>query len=359
MPRVLGIDPGTLSFDICGLEHGDPFLNASVPTSDVARRPEKLLGILQGALPVDLIAGPSGYGLPFVPIESVGERELRLLCLAEPGQGGRVGGLRTFVRLLREARLPVVFTPGVLHLSTVARHRKANRIDLGTADKVCVAAMAVLDQSRHLGIPYRETAFVLAEMGGAFTAVLSVEKGRIVSGQGGSSGPLGYLGGGALDGEVASLLGGPLKDAVFSGGAAFVAGDPDAAPEALAARRDEAAGLAKDAFVESLVKAVAAELAVVPGSREIVLSGRLSRIPGFREPVTAALSRFAPVRAITTPGDPKEAALGAALIADGLAGGRYAELVDAMGLRGAAGTVLDHLYLKGADAVREWALSES
>jgi len=46
---------------------------------------------------------------------------------------------------------------------------------------------------------------------------------------------------------------------------------------------------------------------------------------------------------------------GAALIADGLAGGRHAELVDAMRLREARGTVLDHLYLGGADAVRRWA----
>jgi predicted butyrate kinase (DUF1464 family) len=357
MPRVVGIDPGTVSFDILGLQDGETFLERSVPTPEVGRRPEMLLGVLQAALPLDLIAGPSGYGLPLVPIEAVGERELKLLCLAQPGDESPIGGLRTLIRLLREARLPVIFTPGVIHLPTVPAHRKVNRVDLGTADKVCAVAAAIEEQRRQLGVPYAETSFVLAELGGAFTAVLSVEGGRIVGGQGGSSGPLGYLACGALDGEVACLLGGVSKETVFSGGVAYVAGDPDAAPEAFALRQDEASRLAREAFVESLVRAVAGELALVASSREILLSGRLSRIPGFREPVVAALSRWGSVRCLDVGTQVKEAARGAALIADGLAGGRYRELVEVMRLRDARGTVLDQLYLTGADEVRGWALS--
>ena len=298
MPRVVGIDPGTVSFDILGLQDGDVFLERSVPTSEVARRPETLLAVLQAALPLDLIAGPSGYGLPLVPIEAVGERELNLLCLAQPGEGSPIGGLRTLVRLLREARLPVVFTPGVIHLPTVPAHRKVNRVDLGTADKVCAAAAAIEEQGRRLDIPYAETSFVLAELGGAFTAVLSVEGGRIVGGQGGSSGPLGYLACGALDGEVACLLGGVRKETVFSGGVAFVAGSPEATPEALAvaAGRGLAAGEGglRRGPRESGGRGAGGRLP----PREILLSGRLSRIPGFREPVVAALSRLGPVRCL-------------------------------------------------------------
>ena len=48
----------------------------------------------------------------------------------------------------------------------------------------------------------------------------------------------------------------------------------------------------------------------------------------------------------------KEAAQGAALIADGLAGGTHRDVVDAMRLRESRGSVLDHLYLAGADEVR-------
>jgi predicted butyrate kinase (DUF1464 family) len=358
MPRVLGIDPGTLSFDLCGLADGEVFFEASLPSVEVAARPELLLERLSQALPLDLVAGPSGYGLPLVPIAAVGERELRLVCLAEAGSGAGTLGLRRLLRLLRESGLPVVLTPGVHHLPSVPLRRKLNRVDLGTADKVCCAALGIEDQAERLGIPRRETAFVLVELGGAFTAVLSVAQGRIVSGQGGSSGPLGYLAAGAMDAELAVLLRDVGKALVFSGGAAYVAGDPALEPEALARSQDAAACLAREALVESVFKTVAGELAIVPQAREVLLSGRLSRIPGFREPLAQALAGLAPVRDLAA-GATKHAARGAALVADGLLGGRHRELVDALGLREARGTVLDHVYLKGADAVRRWAESGS
>jgi predicted butyrate kinase (DUF1464 family) len=216
--------------------------------------------------------------------------------------------------------------------------------------------VAVADQARRLGIAYRDTSFVLAELGGAFTAVLSVARGEVVSGQGGSSGPLGYLACGAMDGELACLLGTLTKATVFSGGAAFVAGQPDAAPEVLATRPDGARRVALDAFCEGLVKAVAGELAAAPGAAEILLSGRLARLPGFHEPVAAALGGLRPVRRLACDDTVKEAARGAAMIADGLCGGPYRDLVATLRLREAHGTALDRIYVTGADEVRGWAL---
>lgn len=356
MPRVVGIDPGTYSFDLCGLAGDDIFLESSVPSALVAERPAVLVEALLAAGPLDLIAGPSGYGLPCLSLQAVGERELRLMLLGAPGEPRAVGGIRGLVRHLREERLPVVFLPGVVHLPTVPRHRKINRVDMGTADKVCAAAFAIDDQARREGLRCHETALVLVELGGAFTAVLSVSEGRIVSGQGGSSGPIGYLAAGALDGETAFLLGQVTKETVFSGGAAHVAGAPEATPEALFARDDEPVRVAFDAFVEGVTRAVAAEVAATPGPREIVLSGRLARLPAVREALTRALLGFAPVRTLPV-GTTKEAARGAALIADGLAGGRRSGLVDAMRLREASGTALDHLFLAGAARARAWVAS--
>jgi predicted butyrate kinase (DUF1464 family) len=55
------------------------------------------------------------------------------------------------------------------------------------------------------------------------------------------------------------------------------------------------------------------------------------------------------------PGAVKEAARGAAILADGLAGGACVELVETLRLREASGTSLDHLHLAGSEAVRTWA----
>ncbi len=361
MPRVLGVDPGTLSLDLCGLADDGVFLDAVIPTGGALA--DAALAAIAGAGPLDLIVGPSGYGLPLLPIDQVGEPELRLAFLPDPGRGDRsdrgeggrgIDGLRALVRRLAAARLPVVFPPGVLHLPTVPVQRKANRIDLGTADKVCAAALAILDQATRLGTAPGDTAFILVELGGAFTAVLAVSGGAIVDGCGGSSGAPGYLGSGALDGEVACLLGQVGKGVVFSGGAAWLAGAPDEAPERLAERSDAGAQAARAALVEGVLRTVAGELALVPEAREILLSGRLARVPAWRSALERALAALGrPVRAVTPlAARTKEAAQGAAIVANGLAGGRHAAIVEAMRLREAAGTVLDHLYVDGAAARR-------
>lgn len=354
MARVIGIDPGSLSFDICGLDDGEVFLDTSLPTEEVARSPGRLVECLTGALPLDLVAGPSGYGLPLVPIDRLSERDIFLAYLprdAHDEQG--IGGLRRVIAALRQARLPVVLTPGVIHLPTVPAHRKANRIDMGTADKVCAAALAIDDQARRYALDYDATSCLLVELGGAFSAVLAVDGGRIIDGQGGSSGPMGHRAVGALDGELAYLLGRVTKSVIFSGGAASLAGSPDSSPEELASRSDPAAREARDAFEEAVLKAVAAEHALVPHAREILLSGRLSRLDGLVSRLQASLSAFAPVRRLSGFAEvAKQAAQGAALLADGLVGGNRRRLVESMQIRGASGTVLDHLFVSGAERLR-------
>jgi predicted butyrate kinase (DUF1464 family) len=65
------------------------------------------------------------------------------------------------------------------------------------------------------------------------------------------------------------------------------------------------------------------------------------------------LAAVAPVRVVAGPGvHAKAAAQGAAVLADGLAGGRYAALVERLGVRDAGGSALDHLRVHGAERVR-------
>lgn len=358
MPRVVGVDPGTQSFDLCGLAGGQVFLEASIGVDDARRAPAALVDRLEAALPLDLIAAPSGYGLPLVPVAALDQTQLDLAVLVRPedrDQPERVGGLRAMVELMRARRLPAILLPGVVHLDTVPAHRKVNRVDMGTADKLCVAALGIWDQGRRLRLPPEETAFVLLELGGFFTAALAVEHGRIVDGIGGSAGGLGYRALGTLDGEVAYALGRVRKSTLFTGGAAFVAGAPELPPEELAARavHDPRARVAWDALIEGAVKLVAALRVAAPGAREVLLSGRVGRVPAVAEALGQRFAGALPVRPIdgfTT--HVKEAAQGAALIADGLAGGRHRNVVEAMRLRESRGSVLDHLYMAGGDEVR-------
>jgi hypothetical protein len=188
MPRVVGIDPGTVSIDLCGLEDGRVFLDASMPTADALREPEALVARLEALGPLDLIAGPSGYGLPLVTPRELGEPELRLAYLAPEGEAGGIGGLRTLARAFARSALPVTFTPGVVHLPTVPAHRKVNRVDMGTADKVCAAALAIHEQACQRGCAADDVSLILLELGGAFSAALAIERGQIVDGAGGSAG---------------------------------------------------------------------------------------------------------------------------------------------------------------------------
>src|SRR5438093_2119295 len=147
MPRVIGIDPGTLTIDLCGLEHGRVFLDRSVPTAEALADPTRFVALLAGAGPLDCIAGPSGYGLPLTPAQQATEEDLRLAFLAAGGEAGGIGGLRALARALGKSGLPVFFTPGVIHLRSAPAHRKANRLDMGTPDTVCAAALALGAQS--------------------------------------------------------------------------------------------------------------------------------------------------------------------------------------------------------------------
>ena len=359
MTRAIGIDPGTVSFDVCGRDGDELFLDATYRTADVRDDPESLVEVLRAAGPVDLIVGPSGYGLPWPDVRDLGPEEFEMLVLADAGDGPRgtiVGGLGRLLEALKASDLPVCLAPSVLQLTTVPEHRKANRIDMGTADKLCAVALAVWDQARRLGVAYDETSFVSVEVGGAFTAVVAVERGAIIDGAGGTSGAMGLRALGAMDGEVAYLLRGFSKDVLASGGAAWIAGLPDCSPEelVLAAESGSRASVALTALLEQVTKAVAAESILLEAPREILLSGRLVRVPELRRRLIDALSRFAPVR--VTEGYARgcsEAAQGAALLGQGLAGDDdLSALVDAMSLRSASGGVLDHLFISEAETLR-------
>ena len=359
MTRVVGIDPGTLSFDLCGLEDGQLFLDITLASSEVATQPQILVETLQAAQPLDLIIGPSGYGLPWVRLEEISDEELFLFALTdarEPQHAAGLVGIRQLVNALQVTQLPVLFMPGVIHLPTVPAFRKANKIDMGTADKLCCVALGIFDQARYYDLAYGETSFIYVEVGGAFTAVIAVQNGQVIDGLGGSSGAPGFYALGAMDGELAYLLGEFHKEVLFSGGVAYIAGQPTLSPDEAAMMLDAnpVVRQAWEALFEGVVKSVAAEMVVAPMAREIILSGRLCRIPVVLAELTRRLSSFTPVRRVSGLAKiAKEAAQGAALIADGMLGGQFASLVEVMRLKEAHGAILDYIYVNVTPPIKQ------
>ncbi len=344
--RVVGIDPGTGSFDFFGMDDDRVIVDATLPVPRVAAEPRVLLDTLEKLAPLDAVIGPSGYGLPVTPIRDMGERELDLM-VPDDKSIPLYHGIRMVLRLMKQRGLPVYFTPGVIHLATVPGYRKTNRLDMGTADKVCCAALAIRDQAELLNIPPDETSFILAEIGFAFSAVMAVQDGRIVDGIGGTMGGPGFITLGGMDAELAARLGSFPGALLFTGGVRDASGDPTLTPERLA-REPERYAAAWNMMLESLLKSIAAMTVAVERPREILLSGRLASIPELVDALRRRLARFGRVRRVNRRAAvAKEAAEGAFILGEGLLGGKNQPIVDAMQLRSAAGTMFDHILVKG------------
>lgn len=351
--NALGIDPGTSSFDVCCFddESGLAVFEASVPTSAVAKSPERLLEVVLEA-DADVIVGPSAMGLPVTHITDLTDLGLAQATL---GKNTEVDiAIRRFIRMQQELKLNVFFTPGIIQLPTVPRHRKRNRVDLGTADKTCIAALALWSYASSYDKDYQDATFMVLELGFGFNAIMAVEQGKLIDGIGGTSFPgPGYLTIGALDLEIAHTVDRFTEEQLGFGGVAYAAGDV-MPPEAYADRlEDERLATAWQSLVEGVVKAVAMELTVFQnGPGELILSGRLTRVPRLYTELLARLEPFdIPLKKLEGYATrSKEAAQGAALLASGLAGGRYADLVEVLELRGATGTVVDHVEWPGFNA---------
>ncbi len=224
--RVVGVDPGTKSFDVIGLEDGGIKLDLTFPSEVVAEAPERIVKAIAD-FNADLVIGPSGYGgVPLKHISELTERDRFEMTLVREEELKEIPVLIGLQRMVSEMAerggMNVWFIPGVIHLPTVPEWRKYNRVDMGgTADKMAITVLGIYDQAKRLGIGYGgEVSFVLLEVGFGYNyAGGAVKGGKIVDGIGGTifPGPA-YVNGGARRGggrlpdgkaqEVAPLLGG-------------------------------------------------------------------------------------------------------------------------------------------------------
>src|SRR5207237_9272388 len=156
---------------------------------------------------------------------------------------------------------------------------------------------------------------------------------------------LGLRGAGALDGEVAFLAGSVSKDMLFRGGVATGAGGEEGTDpvERLARPTTPRERIASEALIESAVKTAVALALSVPGPAEFVLSGRLAHVEAVSAAIRKRLDPLASTRVLDGfAAVVKQAAQGAALLADGRAGGAQRELVELLAVGEAGGRGRGH-----------------
>ncbi len=383
MVKAVGIDSGTKTMDIYGFDDqdGSVLIDFALSREEVTKNPslviDKLLETQRVCGRIDAIAGPAGYGLPLQKARDTKLEDIALATFvtqADVERKIKIVGLRQLMRLMKDTpELNIWFTPSVIQLPTVPEYRKANRIDMGTNDKVPTAILAVKNQAQRLKINYDQTNFIVVEIGFAYTSAMAIKKGKIVDAMAGTAGFPSFLGMGFLDGELVYGLANTMKDfpklTLFAGGAAAVAGFDTSKPiQGLIeeAKSSEKIKSGLDLMLESVVKDVASLLPSVKPA-EVILSGRFSKIPAFYAMVKERLEGFfgeigSKIDVVKLEGNAavaKGAAEGAALFANGIAHGKYGPIVEVMKLRESKGGIFDHLYLdektkKALDAFKKY-----
>ncbi len=351
MYRVIGIDPGSLTWDFFGLDNKEIILDSSIPSKELIEDPKKALSIIKSVENIDLIVAPSGFGLPLKKVIDLTEDDLFLTLLKfNKKEKDKLIGLEEILRLIKAEKIPGIIVPGVKHLPTIPRYRKINKIDMGTADKLCTAVTGIRDQMERLKIKPKNTNFILVEIGYGFTSVLAIENGQVIDGIGGSN-IMGFRACGSLDGELAYLIKNINKKDIYSGGLSFIAGRLDLTLKEIIslAKKDAQTKMAFNAYISELTKAIYAITSSYSNKNkitEILIAGRSSELHYIKDKISSNLDDLLPVKLMKSFGSvSKHAAQGAAFIANGLLGGEFEPIISNIKIKEAKGSILDDIYI--------------
>jgi len=349
--RVIGIDPGSKSWDFFGLENKEIILDTSIPSKELIEEPSKAITIIKSVENIDLIVAPSGFGLPLKKVTDITEKDIFLTLLKfDKKEKDKTIGLGKILRLIKAEKIPGIIIPGVKHLPTIPRYRKINKIDMGTADKLCTAVTGIRDQVERLNINPKNTNFIMVEIGYGFTSVLAIENGQVIDGIGGSN-VMGFRACGSLDGELAYLIKNIKKKNIYRGGVSYIARNQDLSLKEIIslAKTDAQTNLALKAYISELTKAVYAISSSYSSKNkinEILIAGRSLELQYIIDIFKNTLNDFLPVKIMRSYGHlSKHAAQGAAFIANGLLGGEFEPIINNIKIKDAKGSILDDIYI--------------
>ncbi len=262
------------------------------------------------AYPATPVVLPSGLGIPVTRAGDLLDQDI-----AEMTGALGAGHAERLARLLAEARRRVpraLCIPAVKLLPTIPLHRKLRRLELGTAEALCLTVW-VLHWLRQSDAGSDAAAFLLVQRGPTDRVILAVQGGQLV------------------DGIGERLPGLHPPEATFRADA----DRPDQAsrvafrtrnPLTLREAEQRRPGCNRQAEDEALCKE-ALGLAAMHGLRDVVVLG--DETPGVNQTLETHMRRI-PLPETATG---HEGALGAALVATGLTGGPTAGLVNRLGIR--------------------------
>ena len=348
---ALGVDPGSKSWDFFALKGNEVILDTSIPSKEIVQEPQKVISLIRSIENLDLMVAPSGFGLPLKDVKDLTEKDIFFTLLKfEKKDQKKLLGLGEILRLIKAEPTKAVIVPGVKHLPTVPNYRKINKIDMGTADKLCTAVVGIRDQIETYQIKPEESNFIMVEIGYGFTAVLAIENGQIIDGIGGSN-IMGFRACGSIDGELAYLIKRIHKENIYKGGVASIAGYSDLSLKEITilAENDEQVKMALNAYISSVKKAVygiSSSFSEKKKVKEVLLAGRGAELSYIRDRIKKGLNDIAPVRIMKTYSQiAKRAAQGATFIANGLLGGRFKQIIDNLKIKEASGSILDNIFI--------------
>ena len=358
--RVLGVDPGTKTFDIVVIENDVVKAEKSIETAVIARDPSVLVSAVE-ELEVDYIAAPSGYGVPVTRGDEVLNPrrfavEILLLSTEEDIKRGVEAGeagiwvydalAKVVEYLVKTYSSRVLFLPSVILLPTVPTYRKLNKIDMGTVDKLAATFLATYSYSQRESLDYSSVNIVIAELGFGYSAVIAVNSGRVVDGIGGTYASVGTLTAGSLDLESVVRVERWDRWDVFYGGIFYYVNtfNMNTLAEAFEKSEEPLASVFRG-FVEAVAKDIMRALVASPRAEVVVLTGRHSKVELVRKLLREFIRDIEVIRAQPLRGAEisKEGAQGYASIGEGVIGGFFKDLVEHMEIKRACGTTADYL----------------
>lgn len=363
MRRVLGMDPGSKTIDLCVVCDGQVCEEYSIETSRASRDPGEVVELLRGLGDLDLVAAPSGYGVEVTRLGDIPEEVFLdwyytfiLLTSREEISGlasrGVVGAyiydaMAKIAVEMRRTHPGSILIPGVINMPTVPVYKKINKVDMGTADKLAVAVLGIHQVSEEEGIGYERVDYIHVEMGFGYNAVIAVRGGRVVDGVGGTTmpGPA-YLTTGSIDLELAQALERLDKSDVFMSGCIDATGGLSLEDWLERYGSDERATVCLDSMIDSVAKTIYSMTREVPRPRVVLVSGRVGRDPRVFKRIEEEVGALAPVSLMKRlPGAKisKETAQGYAVVAEGVAGGFFRDLVRHTRILDAVGSSLDYI----------------